>query len=392
MKITLEVRHIFIPFRFAYGHAKASHRGVESIVCIARDTNGQFGVGEAVPRLYVTGESCASVMADVKKIAPVLLEAAADLDSLRAKLLELAERREGPFPSCAYCVVELALLDLLTRRAGLPFHAALGEQKAQTLSYSGSIGMGKKPFLHAQLLAYRAMGLKSFKLKVGGNHDLESLRLVRNILGHDVRVFVDANGAWERETAIRRIEELHQLGVWAIEEPLKRRAPQPTEKQLDCEETLDELHYKNNAWLRKRAPMALIADESVISLRSLRMAVEHRAFDVVDIRLSKLGGGLLSARMVQEVVEADLQYYIGAMVGETAILATAGSEFGSVFSEHLLIQGHSHRALLGRKITTGGPRLRLGGTLRPGASPGLGISLKATALDRVTRKKEVPVC
>lgn len=389
MKISLEVRHIFIPFRFAYGHAKASHRGVESILCTARDENGTVGVGEAVPRHYVTGESCDSVMADVKKISPSLIEAANSIDSLRAKLLELAGHWKGPFPSCAFCGVELALLDLLTRRANVPFHSALGQQQVQTLSYSGSIGMGKKGFLHAQLLTYRAMGLRSFKLKVGSDHDMDSLRTVRKILGEDVRIFVDANGAWDRETAIRRIEELHTLGIWAIEEPLKRRAPQPTEQQLDCEETLDETHYKNNAWLRERSPIALIADESIISPRSLRMAVEHGAFDVVDIRLSKLGGGLLSASMVKQAVDAGLQYYIGAMVGETAILATAGSQFGSIFSDHVLIQGHSHGALHRKKITKGGPRLQLGGKLKVGQSPGLDITLKPNVLDQMTRKKEL---
>ena len=389
MKITLEVRHIFIPFRFSYGHAKASHRGVESIICSARDENGALGIGEAVPRHYVTGEQCGSVMADVIRIFPVLAEAATTIGSLRAKLLELADSWEGPFPSCAFCVVDLALVDLLTRQTGVPFHSALGPQQLRTLSYSGSIGMGKKWFLHAQLLAYRAIGLKSFKLKVGSDHDMESLRAVRKTLGDDVRIFVDANGAWDRETAIRRIEELHTLGIWAIEEPLKRRAPQQTKQQLDCEETLDETHFINNAWLRERSPIALIADESVISRRSLQMAVEHRAFDVVDIRLSKLGGGLLAASIVKQALDAGMQYYIGAMVGETAILATAGSQFGSVFSDHILIQGYSHGALHRRQITTGGPRLQLGGRLPVGQSPGLGISLKPGALDHVTRKKDL---
>ena len=389
MKIALEIRHILIPFRFAYGHSKAAHRGVESIICIARDEAGGVGVGEAVPRRYVTGENCSSVMADAEKIAPGLVEAASDVDSLRSEIMERSKNWNGPFPSCAFCVIELALLDLLTRRERKPFYSVFGDPQTKSLSYSGSIGMGKKAFLLAQLLVYRTLGLKSFKLKVGGDHDLESLRTVRRILGDEVRIFADANGAWDRETAIRQIEKLHKLGVWAIEEPIRRRAPQDAEGQYDCEGTLDELHYKNNAWLRDRSPIKLIADESVISQKSLQRAIEYEAFDIVDIRLSKLGGGLLSSNLLQQTVHAGMQYYIGAMVGETAVLATAGSHFGSVHSDHLLIQGHSHGALHRYKMAEGGSHLHLGGSLAVGPSDGLGVTLNQRALDRVTQTRNV---
>jgi len=388
MKIRLEMQHLSIPFRFAYGHSKASHRGVELVVCTARDENGICGYGEAVPRHYVTGESCASVLKDAKRIAPALLSAAQNIETLRAALHGQAEQWEGPFPSCAFCAVELALLDLLSRRANAPFHLVFGERKRDELSYSGSIGMGSPLFLKAQLLAYRAMGLKSFKLKVGGEHDEERLKTVRRILGDEVRIFVDANGTWNKETAIRKIETFHALGVWGIEEPLQRRTPVPSSLQQDCEETLDAQHYQNNAWLRQRSPIPLIADESVISPRSLRAAVEHEAFDVVDIRLSKLGGGLLSANMVEQATAAGLRFYIGAMVGESAILASAGSSFGSVHAEHLLIQGHSHRALHGKKTIKGGPRLRHGGKLRLNNAAGLGIFPNPKALDALTIEKE----
>jgi len=389
MKITLDVRHILIPFRFSYGHAKASHSGVESIVCIARDENGNSGLGEAVPRHYVTGESCASVMEDIKTIAPDLLEAATDIDSLRTKLTELADNWKGAFPACAFCAVELALVDLITRKEGRPFYAALGSQQVDELSYSGSIGIGKKSFLIAQLLAYRAMGLKSFKLKVGSDHDLESLRSVRKILGSDVRIFADANGYWDKETAIGRIEELQSFGVWAVEEPLSRRTPHQADGRHNCEETLDADHYKNCAWLRERSPIPLIADESIISQRSLKSILEYRAFDVVNIRLSKLGGAILAADITEKAVSAGMQFYIGAMVGESAILAAAGSHFGCVYNEHLLIQGYSHGALHRNKIAKGDLHLSLGGSLKLKPSVGLGIFLEEKVLDQVTIKKEL---
>jgi len=389
MNIQIEVRHVSIPFRFTYGHSKASHRGVELVVCIARDDEGRCGYGEAVPRTYVTGETCDSVMQNVGECAALLLENCDDAESVRKAMIETADGWEGAFPSCAFCAVELAILDLIAHKQEVPFFSVMGEQQVDSLSYSASIGLGASAFVTSQLLAYRAMGLKSFKLKVGGDHDLEALTRARNILGRDVRIFVDANGAWDRETAAQKMEKFHAAGVWGVEEPLRRRDPEQKGAQFDCEETLNDRHYKDNAWLKDRSPISLIADESVISLRSMRAAIEFNAFDVVDIRLSKLGGAMLSSHLVELAREAGMEFYVGAMVGETPILAAAGAHFGAVHADHICIQGYSHKALHRIRSFAGGPSPKLNGTLTLKNEAGLGVSARWGRLDQITLKKEV---
>jgi len=386
MAISFEFRQLSIPFRFSYGHSKASHKGVELLICIARNEMGQCGYGEAVPRIYVTGETPASVWADLPKLHR-LFSSVTNLETLKETIREEATKWKGAFPSCAFCCVELALTDLFSRQTKKPFYAALGTKNREELSYSGSIGMGKKSFLKTQLVTYRAWGLKSFKVKVGSTHDLESLKMVRKVLGNQVRIFVDANGAWDKETAIQKMEAFHALGVWGIEEPLRRKSPDQKQLQYDCESTLTDQHYQANAWLRERSPMDLIADESVISPRSLQRAIDHSAFDVVDIRLSKLGGAALSATAIKQAVGAGMKFYIGAMVGESAILATAGSSLGAVYADHLLIQGHSHGALHRKKIMKGGMKMRWGGRVKIMDSVGLGVRRNHRILDAFTLKQ-----
>lgn len=388
MGIELEIRHLEIPFRFTYGHSKASHRGVALVVCVARDSEGLCGYGEAVPRTYVTGETCDSVMQDVGKHAVTRLRCCADAASVRAVMIECAGSWEGAFPSCAFCAVEVALLDLFSRQRGEPFYAGLGERQVERLTYSASIGLGKSAFVTAQLLAYRALGFTSFKLKVGGAQDLEALKLARAVLGRDVKIFVDANGAWNRETAARKADEFSAAGVWGIEEPLHRRDAHEEGLQLNCEQTLDERHFEDNAWLRSRSPIPLIADESVISMRSMRAAIDHRAFDVVNVRLSKLGGAMLASHIVTLARENGMPFYVGAMVGETPILAAAGSHFGVVHADHRCIQGYSHQALYRDRMAAGGAVLRRKGALVLKDEPGLGVAVSAEQLDRMTRRKE----
>lgn len=387
MNIQLEARHISIPFRFTYGHSKASHQGVELILCCATDSEGRRGYGEAVPRHYVTGETCDSVMKDLEVCIALLKEKASDEVALRRALIEIATGWNGPFPSCAFSAIELALLDLFSHQKQKPFHALLGAQQTTSLRYSASIGLGSSAFVKMQLLAYRALGLNSFKLKVGGPHDFDALKLVHRVLGRDVRLFVDANGAWDRETAARNMDRFQAAGVWGVEEPLRRRVATKIKGQFDGEETLDEMHYQNNAWLKQRSPISLIADESVISLRSMQNIIKYDAFDAVDIRISKLGGAFLSSHIIELAKANGMQFYIGAMVGETPVLATAGAHLGSVHADHLCIQGHSHRALHRTQSFSGAPALKANGKLKLTDQVGLGVWAHRGRLERLTLNK-----
>ncbi len=389
MRLTLEIRHVSIPFRFAYGHAKASHRGVDSVICIARDTDGHAGYGEAVPRSYVTGETCASVMEEAADLGRELIATETAPAALRRAVLEKANDHTGAFPSCAMCAIELALLDLHARRECRPLYSQLGAAKPVPLTYAGSIGIAMPARLTALLLAYRSAGLRSFKMKVGGSRDIHSLQLARRILGGDARIFVDANGAWGREEAASRIEALHKAGVWAIEEPLRRPEPEPCAMKYDCEKTLNEKHFSDCAWLRARSPIPLIADESAISLRSVHSLIEHGAFDIIDIRLSKLGGTSISSEVASLAHANGMRFYVGAMVGESAILASAGSHFGTAHPDHLHMQGHSHRALHRVAVASGGPTLRRGGRLQVTDAPGLGVRLHQRTLDKLTTMKRM---
>ncbi len=382
-----EIREIFIPLRFAYGHAAKKHKGVSSIICIAYANNGNVGLGEAVPRDYVTGETCESVIAALKKLIPEVMVKPMSMRRFRDNLLSMSGSWKGPFPSCAFCAVEGAVLDLAAREFETPLFSLFGDKTKDPLVYSGSIGISGRMKLIPKLLAYKAAGMMEYKVKVGDGNEIPRIGLIRKILGEEVRLFADANAAWEREDAIRKIEELSEHGIWAIEEPLRPvSAGNCLDGQLDREEVLDHGHYENYAWLKQRSPIPLIADESLISPGSLQKIVEHKSFDILNVRLSKCGGFTISSRMLESARENSLSFYQGAMVAESPILAAAGSHFGTLHGNHRLIQGHSHRALHKISFTSGGPVLKRGGLLTVGPEAGLGVSLNLKDLDKITKK------
>lgn len=404
-----DVRHISIPFRFQYGHALKQHQSLQAVVCIATDDAGNAGYGEAVPREYVTGESCQSIMGGIQKIAcqtgmPPIGSDRCHLNELIRQwqdwAKEWSETARTSFPSCVLSAIDLARCDLMAQQNQIPLAEFLSGTRRPSPSsdqtakpYCASIGFGKgfkgKLKLSALLFLYKRLGFQHFKLKVGSDDDEARVRYVRKKLGSNVKIFADANAAWTPDEAVRKIEVLAKYNLWAIEEPLQfRPAAKNASGQVDRLSILDSKHFEDYTWLRKRSALALIADESLICHESLTRILDHGAFDILNIRLSKCGGPILSMAMVQRAVSAGLRYSVAAMVGESPILATAGAHFAVASGELTgqapeYVQGYSHGLLHKVRFATGEPKLRRA-TVTLGNSGGLGLSIIQRKLDSIT--------
>ena len=372
--VELEILELLIPFRFKYGHAKAQHKGVKMVLCIARDAEGREGLGEAVPRTYVTGETTSSILQDL----PEIIEKADSINSLTEVFSQIEEDRPNAVPHCAFCALDLALSDLQAQQESRTLFG--GEE----LTYTASIGMSQGTKLVGQLLLYKAMGFRHFKVKVGNEYDEDRVRLIRHILGGDVSLFADANGAWGKEDAVRRIERLVMKNIWAVEEPLRVLTPSKNQThsgQLCRGEELTDEHLAANSWIQDRVPIPLIADESLISIKGAERIIDQKAFQIFNVRLSKCGGFLQSRRFAEMAMKAELSFSLCAMVGESPILANAGTAFGASMRERLYMQGHSHRLLHGASFVEGCPSLKRGGLCQPNTGHGAGLHLNRMALE-----------
>ena len=381
-----ELREISLPYRFQYGHAAHHHRGLSAVICVARDGAGRVGLGEAVPRTYVTGESCQSILADAQWLVTELDWEDPDPERQWNRRWQLVKSHQGPFPSCAMCVLDTAAADIWAQRCGQPLAQWCGARSLDPVSYSASIGISGPTRMKALMWLYRRLGIGHFKLKVGDDQDEERLRLFRRKMGAEARLFVDANGAWERSTAIHKIEMFQRWGVWAVEEPLRIRAAVPVRSgQLDRLTVLDESHYRDCQWLKQRSPLPLIADESLICSTSLERILETRAFDILNVRLSKCGGPLFAAHMARTGVRHELRFALGAMVGETPILAAAGAHFAAAHRDHLYVQGYSHRLLHAHSFVRNAPRFHRNQVSFVAPRPGLGLRLEPRKLDAISQ-------
>lgn len=185
--------------------------------------NGHQGIGFS----YSKRAGGPGQYAHAKEIAPELLgQDPSDIGKIWTKLVWAgASVGRSGLSTQAIAAFDVALWDLKATRAGLPLAKLLGAHRDSVRCYNTSGG-----FLHTpteQVLdnatASLASGIGGIKIKVGqpdGKEDLRRLTAVREHLGGDVPLMVDANQQWDRPTAQRMGRAMEEFGLVWIEEPL----------------------------------------------------------------------------------------------------------------------------------------------------------------------------
>ena len=162
-------------------------------------------------------------------VAPFLAgRTLADPDALRVQFLE--EIGRDPELQKLYCAVEIALYDLIGKEQGLPVSELLGGRLRDRIRLYGSAGMHMTPEKHAEeALAISQLGFRAYKMHsgLGPDHDIETIRLMRDAVGPDFDLIVDAHTWWQMgdrnylQASIDKLaKELGEYNVAWLEEPL----------------------------------------------------------------------------------------------------------------------------------------------------------------------------
>ena len=116
-------------------------------------------------------------------------------------------RNRGASPQ-AVAAVDIALHDLIGRALGEPVWRLLGASEAAPVTCNATLAAGEPAAVAGDAEGWAAEGFRTFKLKLGLAGDVEQVRAVREALGDEVAIRVDANGAWSVDDAADRLEAL----------------------------------------------------------------------------------------------------------------------------------------------------------------------------------------
>jgi L-Ala-D/L-Glu epimerase / N-acetyl-D-glutamate racemase len=346
-------------------HYLAERTHSENLVVKVVTDSGVVGFGEGIARQYVTGEVMeASLRFLQDHLIPELNgfhpSGPPDLIEALAELLSEDNRAQAP---AACCALELAILDA----AGKTWRQSIAQMLGggdQPLIYSAVIPMMSPPSFHRLLHLIRDMEMSFVKIKVGNERDTEVLSLAREILGHEVDLRVDANGAWSSEEAQKRIAAMMAYGISAVEQPVPKEDIQGLKR------------------LSEQVEIPIIADESLCLERDAKKLTSLDACQVFNLRLSKCGGILAANRLYEIGRKKAIAAQLGCQVGETGILSAAGRQLAS--SRKLLyLEGSYSSYLLQDDIVNEPVEFGPGGVAQPLAGHGLGVSVNEETLQRL---------
>jgi len=332
---------------------------LETTVVELVDDEWRRGYGEAPQVWRVTGESLAGAEACLSgPLADVVRgRSLDDLDDLDELVRELADAVVGNFGAKA--AMDVALHDLAARRAGMSLTEYLGgpagEQRVPT---DVTVSAGEPDELAATATKRDAEGFTVLKLKVGTDPeqpatDVARVRAVREA-APDALIRVDANQGWTPGQAIEVIRAIEDAGldVEFVEQPVHR----------------DDIH--GLATVTQAVDTPVMADEAVFGLRDLRTVIEHRAADLINVKLAKCGGLGVARELLDGARAAGMGTIVGSMMEGPIGVGAAASLVAAVGTSHVSDLDAAWWAAASPVV--GGASYDAGVIVLPGA-PGLGI-------------------
>jgi L-alanine-DL-glutamate epimerase-like enolase superfamily enzyme len=305
MKITsLETKRLPIKLRGEFKIAFASIGMLENVLLKIDTDEGISGYGEAAPFVPVTGETAEGVLAAFELLRPGLLgRDPFGLDGIHA-LMDAALHGN----SSTKCAVDLALYDIIGKATGNPVYRVLGGENG-LVQNGATIGIADPREMAREARYYvEERGYRIIKVKVGLDplRDLEALKLIRQAVGEQVRLRVDANQGYTVTGALKVLEGFAALGVDV------------------AEQCLPDWDLEGAALLRSKVRgIDLMLDESVHGPHDAARACRIGAADMFNIKLMKCGGLYPGSRISTIAASFGLRCMVGCML-ETRLALTAG--------------------------------------------------------------------
>jgi L-Ala-D/L-Glu epimerase len=325
------------PIRTAYDFLEER----ELLIVGITDREGIMGFGEAAPLEPYDGVSIKRAQIALERYVPVLAETHGSCQQIMA-----ACRRVDDLPQ-ALAAIDLALWDRRGRLSCTPVAALLADDPSPRVSVNATLTASDRAGLFREAAGAASQGFSCVKLKVGIGDDVGRVAAVRAALGPEIKVRVDANGAWSVKEAVRTLEALSPAGIEFVEEPVHGM----TAVREVCE----------------RVTVRVAIDETTGEPGALECGVA----DAVCLKISRCGGiaGLLAAAALVRASGAE-PYIASAFDGPLGI--AAGVHAAAALSSHKTIP-HCGLATLSMFSSYSNVLTPTNGSISLPTGPGLGV-------------------
>ncbi|GMU05341.1 o-succinylbenzoate synthase [Corallococcus caeni] len=319
------------PLHLTLAHPLKTARGTyatrDGFLIRLRDEDGRVGQGEAMPlpefgtepltlthtvlRAWLSSLKGQSLEDSIEGIEATLVPSAGEELRQRGARIRLIDTGE-PVPAAQHGL-ELALLDLLAQRKGVPLCWLLAEEARQEVLVNALLGAEEPAALARQAQEAVEEGFQTLKVKVAGrslDEDEARVRAVREAVGPRVRLRLDANGGWSEPEANRALDRLGWYDLELVEQPTP-----PEDLQA--------------LWrVQRRAPCLIAADETLATPAAVRTLLTMDlgggpAVGAVVIKPMVLGGLLPSMVVALRAAHLGMHAFVTSSID--GVVARAGA-------------------------------------------------------------------
>jgi L-alanine-DL-glutamate epimerase-like enolase superfamily enzyme len=256
---------------------------------------------------------------------------------------------------------DMALYDILGKRADLPLYALLAGSK-RTLITDRTIGIDTPGKMVEEAIAYKEQGIPAIKVKLGTTvaEDIERIRHIRAALGPQIPLRIDANQGWDRIGALQALRGMEDKGIQYCEQPVAA------------------WDFESMRMIALETTIPIMADESLFDEHDAYKLIAGAACDCLNIKLAK-SGGIHVALKINAIAEAAGMWCMIGCMSETRLGLTAAAHLAAA-RPNIRYTDLDSAHLLTLDPVIGGMTYGAGGTIELPNSPGLGTTIDPSFL------------
>ncbi|KKB42017.1 dipeptide epimerase [Bacillus thermotolerans] len=299
--VSVEELPLVKPFKTALRTATA----IDNVFVEIQLDNGLKGMGAAAPTVAITGDSTQGIVSVIKEvIAPKLIGQKITKLHVLSELIQKSCRGN----TSAKAAVEIAVYDAACRYWQIPLYELLGGETNQ-LRNDMTVSVGGKEEMMADARKIIEDGFSIIKVKAGKDwpRDLERIYAIREAVGEEVTIRIDANQGWTVNQALNIITEMEnrKLNIELIEQPVKAHDIQGLKI------------------IKQHVRTPIMADESLFSPMDAMKLLSEQAVDYLNIKLMKTGGIRRALQIADMAEAAEVECMIGSMMESMVSVSAA---------------------------------------------------------------------
>ncbi len=305
IKIThTEIYRFSIPMKpFTIATGTMDH--AQNVFIRVHTDGGFYGVGECSAFPMIVGETQDTCLVMALEFAKLWKDQ--DALDLEARVQQLHAFTAGN--STIKSAFDMALYDIAAKNAGLPLYQYLGGTK-RLVETDITIGIATPAEMAKKAADFKTNGASILKVKLGkeAKSDVERIRQIREAVGDDMKIRVDANQGWGFDDAVFALQAISEYNIEFCEQPMRTW----------YDDRLPEL--------MKLSPVKIMADESVFNHHDARKQIESHSCDYINIKFSKSGGIFEAKKIHDTAAEKGIACMMGGML-ESRIALSAKLHF-----------------------------------------------------------------